>query len=104
MGVRKTQKSTYDARLLGTWRSDARRTGREIEARNDIPRSQRTRWRQLFGKLELRFTKTRCRVTFRGETEVHRYLVGAKDSSSVVVVHEDASEQTIQHVHFEGKR
>jgi hypothetical protein len=94
-----------DSRLLGTWRSDARKTDREIAARRDIPASTKARLRPLFGKLVLRYTKTRCYATLGGETEASRYVVVAKDSSSVAVVYVDPVDGTeaISHIHFEGR-
>ncbi len=94
-----------DSRLLGTWRSDARKTDREIAARRDIPASRRVRLRQLFGKLVLRYTKSRCYATLGGETEVNRYSVVAKDQSSVAVVYVDSIDgtETVSHIHFEGR-
>src|SRR5687767_14714140 len=66
-----------DRRLLGTWRSDGRRTGAEIAARRDIKNSNKKRLRSLFGKLVLRYTKTRCYATLNGETRISRYMVAA---------------------------
>ena len=71
----------YDLRLRGVWRSDATRTGREIAARCDIPAGNRKALRRLFGKLELRYTRTRCYATLNGHTEISTYRVVAKDSS-----------------------
>ena len=76
----------YDSRLVGTWKSDARRTAGEIAARRDIAASRKVRLRRLFGKLVVRYTKTRCYATLNGRTEVCRYSVVAKDQSSVAVV------------------
>ena len=45
-----------DSRLLGVWRSDARRTRLELAARRDIPARSRPSLARLFGKMELRFT------------------------------------------------
>jgi hypothetical protein len=47
-----------DSRLIGTWKSDAKRTAREIAARRDIQASKKGKLRSLFGKLELRYTFT----------------------------------------------
>ena len=94
-----------DSRLLGTWRSDGRKTHREIAARRDIPASRRVQLRQLFGKLVLRYTKSRCYATLGGETDVYRYTVVAKDQSSVAVVYADSVDgtETVSHIHFEGR-
>ncbi len=100
MGFRMT-----DSRLLGTWRSDARRTGREISARRDIPTSKATRLRRLFGKLELRYTKNRCYATLGGDTQTSRYRVVARDASTValVFVNPVTGAETVSHVHFDGE-
>jgi hypothetical protein len=95
----------YDLRLQGTWRSDARRTAREINARRDIAASKKPRLRRLFGKLILRYTKSRCYATLDGETEASPYVVVAKDRSSaaLVMAHPVTGEQVITHIHFEGR-
>jgi hypothetical protein len=95
-----------DSRLLGVWRSDARRTLRDLRARRDIsPKSQRAIG-GLFGKLELRFTNTRCYSTLDGSTSSAPYVVVAKDSSSVATVSRNSllGEDIISHIHFDGSR
>lgn len=87
----------YDTRLLGRWRSNAPRTRREIAARRDISRKTAAKLGSLFGRLELRFTRSRCYITLDEYTEVSRYLVVAKDASSVVTV----ANGEISHFHFE---
>jgi hypothetical protein len=98
-------KPMYDARLLGVWRSDARRTLRELRARRDIsPKAQRLLG-NLVGKLELRFTRARCSTTLDGHTLTGRYAVVAKDASSVATIATDVlGEKQISHIHFEGSR
>jgi len=95
--------SVHDRRLLGTWRSDKRKTALEITARRDIPADQRLL--SIFGKLELRYTRTRCYSTLDGNTEVGRYRVVAKNSSSAVTVGTSSltGEEFIYHIHFEGR-
>ncbi len=95
----------HDRRLIGTWRSDRNRTGGEISARRDVSRSQAQRLRQLFGDLELRYTRARCYSSFKGHTEVTTYRVVAKDLTSVVVAYlnADSGEETLSHLHFEGR-
>jgi hypothetical protein len=59
----------------------------------------------MFGKLGLRFTRTRCYSTLDGSTSSAPYVVVAKDSSSVATVSRDVlGEDTISHMHFEGSR
>jgi hypothetical protein len=49
-----------DSRLIGTWRSDGRKTANEIAVRCDIPASKKLKLRRFFGRLELRYTESRC--------------------------------------------
>lgn len=93
-----------DRRLLGVWRSDKRRTLRELRARQDLSQKARHVIGGLLGKLELKFTSTRCYSTLEGNTSSAPYTVVAKDRSSVAIVSRDAilGEDTISHIHFEG--
>src|ERR1700687_3854799 len=94
----------HDSRLIGVWRSDARKSGREIAARRDIPASKKSKLRRLFGKLELRYTRTCCRAQLGDHVTVMRYTVVAKDSSSAAIVGFNAiSGAQIFHIHFEDK-
>lgn len=93
----------YDSRLVGVWKSDARKTTHEIAARRDIPPSKKLKLRRFFGKLELRYTRTRCHALLNGQATVSRYIVVAKDSSSVAVMSlNPISGNQIFHIHFEG--
>jgi hypothetical protein len=94
----------YDPRLLGTWRSDRRRTARDIEARHDIPRPKKTALLAIFGHLTLRYTRARCYSSFHGKTESLPYRVVARNSDGVVVVSQSSpaeDEQSIQHIRFD---
>jgi len=91
-----------DSRLLGIWKSDAQKTAREIAARGDIPDSRKRKLRRFFGKLELRYTRTRCYAKHGGEITISRYTVVAKDSSSAAIVNSNSiSKGQIFHIHFE---
>ena len=92
-----------DRRLWGTWRSDARRTGREIAARNDIPEAQKRNLKKLFGKLQIKYTQTRAQATLNGHTEIWSYTVVGKDSTSVVILSSTGCEKEsrLTHIHFE---
>jgi len=93
----------YDKRLLGTWRSDAQRTGKEIDAWRGLPARRKRKLKKLFGKLQLRFTRTRCHAALKGSFWLHRYKVAAKDHTSVAILIEDAADHPkISHIHFEG--
>jgi hypothetical protein len=94
-----------DTRLLGVWRSDARRTRRDLGARRDIPLKTRRAIDGMLGRLELRYTRTRCHSTLDGSTFSAPYVVVAKDSSSVAIVSRDVlGEEAISHIHFEDSR
>ncbi len=92
-----------DKRLWGTWRSDARRTGREIAARNDIPETQKKNLKKLFGKLQIKYTQTRAYATLNGHTESWSYTVVGKDSAGVVILSSTGREEEsrLTHIHFE---
>jgi hypothetical protein len=94
-----------DSRLVGTWRSDARRTTKEIDAWNDIPAQRKKKLKKLFGKLQLRFTRTRCYMTLDGSTDSRRFEVLAKDDATVAILSEDmlGGNPTIVHIHFEDE-
>jgi len=93
----------YDSRLLGTWKSDAHRTAREIEARRDIRGAKKSKLLGLFGKLELRYTKTRVYSSYGDYKTVSRYTVVAKGADSVATVSENPiAGKQIFHIHFEG--
>lgn len=92
-----------DPRLIGNWRSDAQKTSLEIAARRDINSAKKKKLLQLFGKLELRYTPTRCYSFLNGQESVNRYRIVAKDSSSVaLLVSNPIWGEEIVHIHFEG--
>jgi hypothetical protein len=94
-----------DSRLIGNWRSDARKTSLEIAARRDITAAKKKKLLRFFGKLELRYTPTRCYSSLNGQISVNRYSVVAKDSSSVaLLVSNPILGKQIVHIHFEGNR
>jgi len=95
----------YDTRLIGTWRSDRRRTEQDIAARRDISAAQRRRIVPIFGHLVLRYTRVRCYSTFHGDRDVRSYRVLAKTADSVVI--ESVSRRfkeegpSVYHIRFE---
>ena len=93
----------YDSRLLGTWRSDGRRTAREIASRRDMRLAKSKTLLSLFGKLELRYTKRLCHSRYEDHESVSAYKIVAKDDSSVaiVTVNPIAGKQIV-HIHFDG--
>jgi hypothetical protein len=96
-----------DRRLIGTWKSDGARTIRDLEARRDIPARHKRTLAAMFGRLQLRYTPTRCYSTLGETTTVSRYSVVGKNADEVLVVSHDASGRRgdgLQHIHFEGDR
>ena len=94
-----------DKRLLGTWKSDTRRTMKEIRNQRDIKKVRAENLKKMFGKLNLRYTRTRIYADFKGDKSVVPYQVIAKDDYSVVVKEWDEvfEENRLHHIHFEGK-
>ncbi len=95
-----------DKRLLGAWKSDLRKTSQEARDRCRIPAAKRKKFKLLFGKLRVRFTRTRAYMEFQGRKWVEPYRVVAKDASSVAILAPglwDEDELEIYHIHFEGR-
>jgi hypothetical protein len=94
----------YEPRLIGTWQSDAKKTAREIDARNDIPLSKKSKLKKLMGKLELRYTRNRCYAKLGDEITPMRYSVVARDETSVAIVTAGPIlGRKIVHIQFEDK-
>jgi len=94
----------HDNRLIGTWRSDKRRTAQEIRARRDIPAGKRAKLVSLFGKLTLRYTRSKCYATFDGSTDIRPLRLVAKDPGGVVVIGTAplTGQDLIYHIRFES--
>ena len=94
-----------DQRLLGTWKSDTRKTMADIRNRRDIPEEDHEKLKKLFGKLRIQYTRTRAYTEYEGDESVVPYQFVAKDANSVAItspsVYGDGDK--IQHIHFEGK-
>ena len=95
----------HDRRLLGTWKSDRRRTMREIEARTDFTPKTKKFFDGIFGHLVLRYTRTRCHSTLRDHVTWSRYRVVARDEDGAFVVssHPDEHGESLTHIRFEGE-
>jgi hypothetical protein len=92
-----------DSRLIGTWRSDARKTAVEIAARADLSSAKKKKLRSFFGKLEHRYTHSLCYSRFEDHASVKPYTVVAKDDWSVALVLSNSiGGKQIFHIHFEG--
>lgn len=94
----------FDGRLLGIWKSDKQRTAREVAARKDFKPKSKAKLLSLFGKLELRYTRTHCHSRLDGEKlSSGKYHVVARNSDSVVVVTTNSiAGSAISHLYFES--
>ena len=93
-----------DPRLLGTWRSDRRRTFRHFKPKAGCPPQSLRKFRALFGKLVVTWGRSVVRTELNGHRWSARYEVVARDAVSVVVRvwDESGGEDGLQHVHFAG--
>ena len=60
----------HDSQRIGTWRSDAPTTVRELAARRDMKLAKNKRPAGMFGRLELRYTRDRCYSRYQGHESV----------------------------------
>lgn len=82
----KTQPSLLDARLVGTWQSDAERTLSEIAANRPLTDEQQAKLRELFGKLRVTYMANgRWRSDLEGFVDAGRYQVRNRNASSLVL-------------------
>ena len=76
--------------LLGTWRSDKRRTLQSIHKYHCLTGAKKRIFSGLFGKLELRYSQKYVHVRLRGFEYRERYEVLAEDTDSIVIrLHSD---------------
>jgi hypothetical protein len=94
-----------DKRLLGTWRSDRRRTVAEWRFTKRLAPERRRWFLGIFGKLRVTYSRTRIRGVFDDYRFTQRYEVLATDSDTVAIRYEDTQvtkQWRIRHIHFEG--
>lgn len=87
-----------DRRLLGSWRSDRRRTMAEWIWPRSMKPDRRKWFAGLFGHLKLRYTPRYLYSDLKGFCERDLYEVVAMDSDSVAIL---CSPGRILHIHFE---
>lgn len=96
--------ATYDKRLIGTWKSDSRRTFRNWKPRAGVSPARTRKFKGLFGKLIVRWTPKGVFSGFDPNAlEGTSYEVVASDSFSVVVrtYCEWLDESTLDYILFE---
>lgn len=85
-----------DRRLLGTWKSDRRKTFEHFRPKRGCSAKGLAKFKGLFGKLVIHWTRQRVRCELNGETWSSSYRLIARDDASVVVEFEEP--------YFPGKR
>ena len=97
--------SKFDGRLLGTWKSDRRRTFQDYVALPGTTPQQVRKLKALFGKFLIRGGRGKTYTELDGFKSVGEYEVVARDSQSVVVRYYDElfEEYQLRQIHFEGE-
>jgi hypothetical protein len=92
-----------DRRLLGTWRSDRRRTLQFYKpGPHSTPKGHR-KVKSIFGKLIVRWTARRCHCDLDGTRWTDSYEIVASDDTSVVVRTTGLDgKPALSQIHFEG--
>jgi hypothetical protein len=98
------QKQLVDRRLLGTWKSDKRKTFRHFVPRPGAKPEGVRKLKTLFGKLVVRWTPTKCHTELDGCRESYSYELVDKDQDSVVLRCPDplSKNERLVQIHFEG--
>lgn len=95
----------YEKRLIGTWQSDSRKTMAAIRKLRDMTEEKCRMARKIFGKLRLRYTRTKVYTDYKGLKDIAPYKVVAKDANSVAILAQDfEGKPKIFHIHFEEDR
>jgi hypothetical protein len=96
--MKKATPPKSDRRLLGSWRSDRLRTLRHYKHGPKSPSASRRRFKSIFGKLVVRWTRKFVYTEFERPVERQAYEIVARNASSVVVRFADGE---LMHIHFE---
>lgn len=99
-----TRVKTDDRRLIGTWKSDRLRTFRHYKPKPTVTLQSLRRFRSLFGKLEVQWTRSKCHSNFDGHRDSMPYEVVASDAESVVVRYRDVltDSEVLRQITFDG--
>jgi hypothetical protein len=94
-----------DRRIIGTWRSDKRKTLRELRTRGDVKPGYLVFMTKATGKLTIEYRRTTAIISGVGETRRVRYAVLARDDESVVLESYDDlfGANVLTHIFFEGE-
>jgi hypothetical protein len=94
-----------DKRLLGEWKSDRARTMRDFAWPRKPTPARRKRFASIFGRMVVRYTRSKIHVDLMGQTSSQKYRTVASDSSSAVIAISGGwlqGEEVLTQVHFEG--
>lgn len=77
-----------DKRLLGTWKSDRRRTFAEWSWKKNTSSKKKKKLKSFFGKLEVSYTRSKVvfKLGHRKWEQSRRYAVLATDETSVAII------------------
>ena len=89
-------------RLLGTWRSDRKRTMRSWVFPKPLSERHRKRFAHVFGKATWRFTRLFCYGQYEELQWKGPYRILWADPSSAVVVFEQEDGENCHHLFFDG--
>jgi hypothetical protein len=92
----------FDPRLIGRWKSDRRMTFRNFRPKPRCSPASLRKLKGLFGKLVVRWGRTKVFTDLDGYRDSQPYEVVARDAMSVVVRTYDplAREDRLLHIHF----
>jgi hypothetical protein len=117
------QPATVDHRLIGSWKSDAKRTIDEWRWGKRIPKERRNAFLKIFGKLEITYGRRWIHIRLNTWQTSQRYRLLASDETGVAImtygqlkiqkqrqyspdelggIRELASKPAIQHIHFDN--
>lgn len=99
-----------DARLLGTWKSDADLTMASLERKSSRDAEREAKLRSLFGKMRITWTATQVTSDLEGYLDTDKYKVLASDTDSVTIQSEETTPSpldglglpTVHVIHFVG--
>src|SRR5262249_34870759 len=103
-GTRRMKSPPVDRRLIGTWKSDRRRTFRFYRHKRGCSQETLRAFQSLFGKLVVRWGRKRWTSDLGGFRSYGSYEVIARDGTSVVIRTTDSStgDTRLQQLHFDG--
>ncbi len=98
-------KPKWDSRLIGTWKSDRRRTFQNFKPKTGFDPKKFRKLKSLFGKLTIRWGRGKCYTELGEYRDSENYEIIARDSNCVIVRlwSEIYEEFLLQRIHFEGE-